>query len=186
MNPNDYSIEDFMEVQSTSGTAISFVMAGNPPVQERHRIALRSNTGAWRPFPVIYDPSSAKKKDYAAQVRTAMVDYGLAHPYFDTEHAITLEVTFVLPRRKKDWIKRAGFFQLTSAALTFPRGKDVDNMLKFVMDALQGVLFANDVTITKVIATKLYPEKADARGWTEVQFSTSSQPPPLATGGVWA
>ena len=42
----------------------------------------------------------------------------------------------------------------------------------------------NDVTVTTVIVTKMYVENANARGCTELQFGTSSQTPPLATG-VW-
>jgi Holliday junction resolvase RusA-like endonuclease len=96
-----------------------------------------------------------------------------------------LEVAFVLPRHKKDWVRQGATTALTTTAQTFPRGKDINNMLKFVMDALQGVLFSNNATLTKVIVIKLFPQKADARGWTEVQFSTSSQASPLATG-IWA
>jgi hypothetical protein len=58
-------------------------------------------------------------------------------------------------------------------------------MIKFLMDALQGDLFNNDVIITKVIVTKMFAQNVQARRWTEVQLSTSSDAPPLATG-VWA
>ena len=57
-------------------------------------------------------------------------------------------------------------------------------MLKFVMDALQGVVYENDVTITTVVCTKNFAEDADAVGWTDVHFSTASHAPPLAAG-LW-
>ena len=113
-----------------------------------------------------------------------MLQYGLTVPYFTSNEPIALEVVFVLPRRRMDLAKRGGRTVVTQTAHTFPRIKDVDNLLKFVMDALQSVLYANDDTITKVVVSKTYSENADALGWTEVCFGTSSEVPSLATG-VW-
>jgi hypothetical protein len=50
------------------------------------------------------------------------------------------------------------------------------------MDALQGVLYHKDVMITKGIITNLFGKNINAGGWTDVQFSTSSQASPLAVG----
>jgi Holliday junction resolvase RusA-like endonuclease len=184
---SEFNVEDFMVVTDPTGSQVSFVMVGDLPTQQRHRVNFwQAPMVAGRNGPHTWDPSSKEKQDYTSQVRTAMVDYGCAHPYFDIDHPITLEVVFVLPRQKQDWVRQNGVAILTPKAQTFPKGKDVDNMLKFVMDVLQDVLYANDTTITKVTITKMFPQQADARGWTILDFSTNSQAfPPLARG-VWA
>ena len=134
-----------------------------------------------RQAPRFYDPSGNKKTQYANLVRTAMLSYGLNVPYFAPNEPITMEVNFVVPRRKQDVVKQGGSTVLKQSAQAFPTTKDVDNLLKFVMDALQGIVYRNDMTITKVIVTKMFAQNADVRGWTEVQFGTSSEPPTLAT-----
>jgi Holliday junction resolvase RusA-like endonuclease len=177
------TVEDLMEVRNASGRAVSFIVTGDPPTQERSRMAFMR---AFRPR--MYDPSSRKKRLYAAMVRTAMAThgltvpatYGLAAPYFSADEPISFRLLLVLPRRKQDLMVRDGVTVVRPTAQAFPRKKDVDNMLKFVMDALQGVLYWNDVTITSVSVTKTFPEIADAGGWTFVQLSTSNQVLPLA------
>jgi hypothetical protein len=74
-----------------------------------------------------------------------------------------------------------GVTVLRPTAQAFPRKKDVDNMLKFVMDALQGVFYTNNMTITTVTVTKTFPQIVDAGGWMYVQLGTSNEILPLAT-----
>lgn len=189
------TVEDFMEVAGPNGRLISFVMTGDPPVQQRSRIGFGvknvagpgpGNPRTWS-RPHMYDPSSRQKTDYAKKVQAAMVEYGLAQPYFNQDAPITLEIRFVLPRRLQDWVRHGGNVAvLTPNAQTYPKHKDVDNMLKFTMDALQGVVFLDDTTITKVIVEKMFPMKADSGGWAEISLSTSSTAPPPLAQGVWA
>jgi Holliday junction resolvase RusA-like endonuclease len=181
---DENNLVDFMEVLSPTERLLSFVVLGDPPTQQRHRMAFRRAPATnMRMMPHIYDPSARAKIHYAAMVRAAMYSYGLTRPYFTEEEPLTLEVVFVLPRRRQDLVRRWGRTSLTSTAQTFPRRKDIDNMLKFLMDALQGELYHDDVTITKVILSKMFAENPGAgRGWTEVQISTSTDVPPLATG----
>jgi Holliday junction resolvase RusA-like endonuclease len=173
---NKIYLVEYMEVLSPMTISISFVMVGDPPTQKHHRMAFRRAPATqWRMRPHIYDPSARSKIGYAANVRTSLNEFGLTHPYFNEEEPLTLEVVFVLPRRRQDVVRRWGF--------AFPRSKDINNMLKFLMDALQGKLYHNDVTITKVIVTKMFAQNLEVnRGWTEVKISTSSEVPPLATG----
>jgi Holliday junction resolvase RusA-like endonuclease len=182
---NDSTVQDFMEAVGASGRSISFVVTGDPPAQERARIAVTRAPPSNRLRPYLYDPSSRKKNRYAHILRTTMDDYGLNTPYFSPDEPISVYVNFVLPRRRQD-IRAGGVnVMLTPGAQTFPRNKDVDNMLKFLMDALQGVVYHNDVTITKAVVSKLFSEDAESAGWTEVRFSSSSHVPALAEPGVW-
>jgi Holliday junction resolvase RusA-like endonuclease len=53
----------------------------------------------------------------------------------------------ILPRPKKDVVKNKTPIQLTADAVSFPCGKDINNLNKFVMDALSHILYVNDTNI---------------------------------------
>jgi Holliday junction resolvase RusA-like endonuclease len=98
----------------------------------------------------MYDPSSREKRLFAEMVHDAMAIYGLTVPYFTEDEPIAFRLLLVLPRHKQDLMVRDGVTILCPPAQAFPRKKDVDSILKFVMDALQGVFYTNNVTITTV------------------------------------
>jgi hypothetical protein len=52
--------------------------------------------------------------------------------YFCNKTAIKLKLKFVLARLKKDFEKNK---LKANHAMSFPRGKDINNLLKFIMDA---------------------------------------------------
>lgn len=92
-------------------------------------------------------------------------------PFFDDRSALLLTEKFVLPRPKKDFVKNKIPRQLVPDASTFPRGKDVDNLSKFVTDALEGTLYLNDTIIVREVEEKTYPtDISEDVGWTEVEF----------------
>ena len=95
------------------------MVEGTPLVQERHRVR-------WMPFrgarPRVYDPCSASKHGYKLAVRQACSDIGVTNFPLFVEERVKIKVTFFV----------------TNAS------KDIDNLLKFVMDALQGVIYPND------------------------------------------
>jgi Holliday junction resolvase RusA-like endonuclease len=169
-------LQDLMEVRGPTGRTVSFIVTGDPPVQERPKMTwMRAN------WPRMYDPSSRKKRLFAVMVMNHMVSHGLTIPYFTDDEPISFRLLLVLPRLKKDFKVRNGVKVLRASAQAFPRKKDVDNMLKFVMDALHGLFYTDDVTVTTVSVTKTFPEIADAGGWMYVQLGTSNEILPLAT-----
>jgi Holliday junction resolvase RusA-like endonuclease len=180
------SIFDFMEAVSASGRSIAFVVKGDPPSQERARIAAIRDRASDRMRAHLYDPSSRLKIRFRSTVQRSMVQYGLRAPYFAADEAVTVHVKFVLPRRRQDLVRHDdGTVTLAPDAQRFPRNKDVDNMLKFVMDALEGVIYHNDVIITKVIVSKIFPAELDSTGWTDIHLSSSPQEPPPVAGAGW-
>jgi Holliday junction resolvase RusA-like endonuclease len=145
---------------------IKFEVKGTPLVQDRARM----NTQHGQPY--LYDPSSSSKRAFAAAVRREMASIGANNfPFFDDRSALLLTEKFVLPRPKKDFVKNKIPRQLVPDASTFPRGKDVDNLSKFVTDALQGTLYLNDTIIVREVEEKTYPtDISEDVGWTEVEF----------------
>ena len=159
--------DDMVACTNAGARSISFVVKGSPAVQSRNIIAWKG-----RARPILFDPSSSSKLLYRDAVREQMKAVGLpAENYFKDTTAIRMKVKFVLPRRRKDVILRPSPPHLAATALSFPRGKDVDNLLKFVMDALEQTLYANDTNIVRVGVEKCYAtDLMDKVGWTELHF----------------
>jgi Holliday junction resolvase RusA-like endonuclease len=148
------------------GDGINFEVQGNPLVQERHK--LNRQYGQFH----MYDPSSAAKIEFAKVVKDEMEAHGwTSFPYFPDKCSMQMTAKFVLPRPKSDFIKNRTPPQLKPTALPFPRGKDVDNLGKFVADALQLVLYANDKDIVRQEIEKCYAtDITESVGWTELNF----------------
>jgi Holliday junction resolvase RusA-like endonuclease len=160
-----HPIDDMVLCYDGPGRSISFVAKGTPIVQERPRIH-RIAGGNFR----VYDPTSRKKLAFKAAVRREMVALGnIDFPFFTADSAIHVKVKFVLPRRVADVVGQA---TLAPDAQTHPHGPDIDNLLKFVMDALEPTLYRDDTNIVHVEVEKAYPTNLAVRvGWTCVEMS---------------
>ena len=167
----DFEVEDLMVVTGGTGgvTTLSFIVKGEPPVQKRHKIAWKGLiTWKNRNEPIIFDPSAKFKKKYAAQVREAMVAMALTPPFFASgynDDGLVMELHFFLERPKSHYNVLGN--RLKAAAPKYPKGKDVDNMEKFVSDALHGVVYNNDNIIRKSQTEKAFSKGA---GFTKVVF----------------
>lgn len=148
-------VEDMMIMRRPTGddTAISFSVGGDPPVQKRHKIAWKGILGGWkessRRIPIIYDPSSKEKKQLAAAVKAALQDLEVGgFPFFtNPDTKLTLELTFFFADRP---------------AQPFPKKKDINNLVKFVMDAMNGILYCDDRAIVRVTAEKTFATEASS------------------------
>lgn len=126
---------------------IIFEILGPPKHQQRHRHVTKGN------FTRTYDPSAKDKKAFLLQA----MQYKPKSPILG---AVNLTVWFCMPRPKSHY--RTGKFAgiLKDNAPTWHIGKpDIDNLLKFVMDALNKVFWHDDSPICSCIAQKRYDEK---------------------------
>jgi Holliday junction resolvase RusA-like endonuclease len=162
-------VKDMMEVVGMDPTdkSLSFVVVGDPPVQKRHRIAWRHVFGVWKNSkkgnhhrnPYVYDPSAREKAAFRSAVRAAMEEIPIAaFPYFDAEQPLMLVVGFAFLR--------------PHVFHPFPRRKDLDNLVKFVMDACHVVLYDNDTVVVRLVAEKSFVPVGSAEAWTKVEFRT--------------
>jgi Holliday junction resolvase RusA-like endonuclease len=160
-------VEDMMEIAGADpfDKALSFVVIGDPPVQKRHRIAWRHVLAcAWkknshRRNPIIYDPSAKEKVAFRSAVRAAMEEIVIAtFPYFHAKEPLMLVVGFASVRPH--------IFQ------AFPHDKDLDNLVKFVMDACHDVLYENDNVVVRLVAEKNFVPVGAAGASTKVEFRT--------------
>jgi Holliday junction resolvase RusA-like endonuclease len=115
---------------------IDITVEGEPQVQIRTAMTYRGGLH-------MYDPSSLPKSKFRLAVRESLSD-GLRfqnYPLFTGPVEIT--VSFYVSNMRKD----------------------VDNLLKFVFDALQTLVYLDDKTVHKVIATKHH---SPLRGYTTI------------------
>jgi Holliday junction resolvase RusA-like endonuclease len=166
-------IINVMEVINGGEKCLSLTSIGDPPVQMRPKIVWRI-----RPVPVYYDPSSRKKISFERSLRAALVSFGVASfPYFNREaiaktKGLKLTLDLFLHRKKLDYRVVGGVAVLREDCDTFPKKKDVDNMLKFIMDGLHHVIYDNDNVITKVVVTKDFVPESGRNGpaFTEIKL----------------
>ena len=119
---------------------------GNPIAQKRHRYKRPSSRI------ISYDPNSRDKQAFAMQL-------ALAKPKQPFSVPIVLSVIFHMKRPKKHY--RTGKFsnQLKKNSPTAYINKpDIDNLLKFVMDSGNKILWKDDSVIVGVMAKKKYSE----------------------------
>jgi Holliday junction resolvase RusA-like endonuclease len=84
----------------------------------------------------------------ADEARTAMSSWEL----FDTPMQLKLSAYYPIP---KSWSKKKR--QLAVDGEIYPQVKpDLDNVMKAILDALNGVVYADDSQVINLVATKRY------------------------------
>ena len=122
---------------------IEITIKGSPKAQKRHRHTKAGFT---------YDPSKSDKNDFLALIHAKA-------PKQPLKGDISLKVTFGMPYVKKHY--RTGKYSgelKPNPPLTYTNKPDIDNMLKFVMDAGNNVIWYDDSQIWKVEMEKIYTE----------------------------
>jgi Holliday junction resolvase RusA-like endonuclease len=123
---------------------IEFTIKGDPKALKRHRTFRRGK------FTGQYDPSQGDKADFLA----------LAHqhaPEKPIDFPIRLRVYFEF-RRPKNHYRSNGEIKPQVADRQHTTRPDVDNLCKFILDALNRVFWRDDCLVYSVEAEKLYGE----------------------------
>lgn len=133
-----------------------------PPLpQARHRYVRVANRI------VLYDPHRAAK----AQVRMAVMLY-LMNQYnisdenypFTTSY-VSVNVTFLVSRPKYHFIqgdRSRGICPRFDGVMPTVQG-DIDNFVKFFLDAIHGIFFRDDRDVVRITASKLFTNEARGR-----------------------
>lgn len=125
---------------------MKFTVYGNPKALKRHRTFRRGKCIG------SYDPSEGDKSDFLA----------LAHkhrPNKPIDYAIKLTVTFIMQRPKAHYGTGKNKSKLKDSAPSYHISRpDLDNLLKFICDALNGVFWKDDTVISEIKAVKMYGE----------------------------
>ena len=134
-----------------------------PPVpQSRHRHRYCKSTGMR-----TYDPN----RDDKSERRTQVMHYLSTH--FDisredlplTKSCVSVDVTFLISRPISHFIRNdrsRGVHRNFLRAMPTTQG-DIDNLVKFFLDSMEGTFFANDRDVVTVKASKLYTTAVSGR-----------------------
>lgn len=143
---------------------IHFEVPGNPKAQKRHRSWQRGKARG------TYDPSASDKADFLALCRDNA-------PEKPIEGAVILRLVFWMPIPKGATKRFKVDVEDFDLVYTFPYGAgilsecvnrgvahtkarfDIDNQIKFIMDALAGVYWQNDGQVQIGYAYKIYSHR---------------------------
>jgi Holliday junction resolvase RusA-like endonuclease len=150
--PPLFTVEAIIIVSSPRAThlqsinSVQLEVKGEPMVQIRMQAKGIFKHAKW--FAILWDPSSKAKKLFKVAVKSALEETGLsAFPVYMSPQILEIVVTFMI----------------------YNSLKDVDNLLKFVMDALQSTVYGNDRYVYKVTAEKvLVPRKTEEVTYIEI------------------
>lgn len=140
-----------------------FTIEGQPRPQERHR-DIRTKTGK---IVGKYDPSAKEKKEFLAKAMEFK-------PYKPVDYPITVILEFFFKRPKKHFYTtkaQKGELKPDSPFWRYST-PDIDNLIKFVTDALNTVFWVDDCLICEVIAVKHYTPKINPMPCTKIKVRT--------------
>ena len=115
---------------------ISFTILEKPIAQQRHRHHLNKN----------YNPQYKEKIYYSQLIKNSpdVQETIQEHTLCGPLHVI---ISFFLPLPKTKWNRdKKGLYNINKP--------DLDNLIKFILDAMSGVIYADDAYIFKIEATK--------------------------------
>jgi len=154
--------DDEIEV---SPSLLRFTVRGKPAPQAHHRTSKFGKT---------YDPSMRPKKEFRNVIQSIISRSSVSEnqPYFGSKK-VGVTLVFRFSRPKSHWVggRRGGELKAKFAPLLFPTGRgDIDNLQKFVFDALNGVAYVDDGQVASCCATKVIDNIGTCEGATVVSI----------------
>ena len=126
---------------------MQITVLGDPQALKRHRTFRRGN------FVGTYDPSQGVKKDFLSIVQEQAPEKP-----FDVALKVTMKFYFSRPKNHYRTGKYSGELKPNAPRWHIKR-PDIDNLVKFVADALNKVFWRDDSIIAVMEVSKEYSEK---------------------------
>lgn len=143
-----------LETQTSCEHILTFIVKGKPQVQQRPKVSYRNPKQKF----IYYDPSSVDKKKWKKNFTDALIQNGVSIPVFGSDpllnKGIHLMMEIYVSRPKIDYNVYKGVKMMKTKCHLYPNVKDLDNMIKFYMDAMQDVAYNNDNVVTKLTCSK--------------------------------
>ena len=128
---------------------IDFYVPGAPQPLKRHRMTRRGR---------VYDPSADDKKVW---METALSFC----PIKPLQGGLEVELEFIMPRPKSHFGTGKNDGKLKPTAPTqHLHTPDLDNLVKFVLDAMNGKFYIDDSQIVSIICSKTFSQEKDECG----------------------
>lgn len=123
-------------ISMMAGDSWTFEVLGKPIAKKRPRVYRDEDGNSWG-----VNPHREAEQDFGWEVKSQS-------PTCYKSGALTMEVVFILPIPKK-------YSKMQN--LPLPTGKpDVDNLLKFVLDSCNGILYKDDAQVVDLHGIKRY------------------------------
>lgn len=167
-NETDYFVlldRDFQNITCTADAhAIQFLVRGNPRPLSRHRTA--------RGF--MYNPSAKHQASFRKVVQEMVwTNDEESHPLFAEEDQLAMRLVFHMKRPKIHFVggkPGPGRLRPVAPGRLAPTRTDVDNLAKFVLDLLNGLLYVDDRQVASIHATKIYDNDGCCQGRIQVSI----------------
>lgn len=119
---------------------IRFCVKGAPLPLKRHRICRGR----------VYDPSKADKQTWIEKIAEFI-------PETPLNKELEIDIQFIMPRPKSHFGTGKNNTKVKESANKHHVSKpDLDNLIKFVLDAMNTYFYADDSQIVKITSTKVY------------------------------
>lgn len=123
---------------------ITLELYGNPVPQARPRVCRRGSKIT------AYDPKYIEKKEFQWQIQSQHREEALTVP-------VSLDLIFYMPIPKStSGIKTR---QMQNGLIGHIKKPDIDNLIKFVLDCMNKIVFADDSQVSEIRAKKIYSSK---------------------------
>lgn len=158
-----------LESNGDNVSLFRFKIRGNPRPLVRHR----TSRG------MIYNPSAGLQESFRREVLNILSAHNkLELPLFREEDALVMSVVLRTKRPKNHFVNnKPGPHRLKATAppATGQTRTDVDNLIKFVMDSMNEVLYPDDRQISSLHVTKLLDNEGLCEGSTEICVRTIAE-----------
>lgn len=138
---------------------LRMIVRGGPRPLRRHRTS--------RGF--VYNPSAPYQSAFRQVALDALGMRADDPPLFENEHSLSIRVVFRMQRPKSHFVgSKPGQGRLREGSEILPRKTDVDNLAKFVLDSLQGIVYEDDKQVVALHLIKVWDSTDECRGATDI------------------
>ena len=164
MTFQDVDVENEEESTLIRPSSLRFKICGNPRPLQRHR------TSRFR----TYNPSEKYQKVFQDAFHELVAGFdtqGFNYPFFEEDEYLAMTIIFRMKRPKSHFVNSRpgpGRLKAKSPPQLSTIRSDVDNLTKFVLDSMNGVIYEDDRQITSIHATKILDNEDLCAGSIEV------------------
>jgi Holliday junction resolvase RusA-like endonuclease len=104
-----------------------------------------------------WNPSKANQESLANAIKKAIDTRTEGNPFSpESGNPVSINCKFYLPRPKNHYDIRHGHGLLPDSPAKVTKTPDLDNLVKLLLDALQGIIYHDDKVVTSIQSSKHY------------------------------
>ena len=157
---------EVIDLSSDQPEKCTFYLPGNPVPLPRSRFN-RSKSRC------PYNPANKKKKECQRLIKEQVSSCSKG-PLFPSNIPVTLNVYFCIRRPNEDFKgqnrERSELKGQRRNLFAPVRKPDLDNLLKFILDAMQGVIYTDDTQVVSIVCARLMDNFGSCDGGTYVEL----------------